>query len=518
MPRRTVSLLLSLSVAAAGPGGTRQVTGRSVRTARIATQPSAMPAQASTRLQPRRALLLDTENEIDFGRRFTGPAQLDRPPSFGTICLPRRVPASQNFGPRFDKAVLDHERCRLERRQREAEIEVALARAAAFVFDIGAMRDELTTNLGRPPAMFELAKAINSCGHNLTPALISQHEKEGLRAINKLFLDNQRIVPMIARKYMYSTNLDQADLVQEGNIGLLNAMRQFDPSRGVRFVSFASWYVRSRILAAIMNAHHTIRLPLGIQFEIHSIQREFKLLLEELGDEEQGPGSAAQSGRGLNASAAAQEEPAASPWPTARPRRTSGIESRATASSLKSRLPRWADSKAASDVQSRQDRLITTVAERLGWRKEKVLDRLHAYKTTSAPLSLDAPARRSGGAGTNEAAAVLGDLISCPRSAIGSAMHGDVEDVLLRDELRSILNMPLDSLRRGLGAGRERSPRNMMMMRLHYGLEDGVEYTCAQIADIFKLSVTHVYQAIQFELTMLRRLYESGEHRRLLSE
>jgi DNA-directed RNA polymerase sigma subunit (sigma70/sigma32) len=143
--------------------------------------------------------------------------------------------------------------------------------------------------------------------------------------------------------------------------------------------------------------------------------------------------------------------------------------------------------------------MVTTVAARLGWKREKVISRLHHYKTAQA-LSLDAPT------GRGDSATAMGDLISCPKSEV-SRLHGDLEDVLLRDELRAVLGTSTTN-------GHSRGGRNSVIMRLHYGLEDGVEYTCAQIADMFKMSVSRVYTVIQHELCMLRRLYESGKYSR----
>lgn len=178
------------------------------------------------------------------------------------------------------------------------------------------------------------------------------------------------------------------------------------------------------------------------------------------------------------------------------------------ASHLLPRLERDADAprRAAGprSTPSAHERMVTAVAERLGWKREKVVTRLHTYKTAQA-LSLDAPAAGSGRM-HGEGGRAMGDLISCPKSEIGR-IHSDMEDVLLRDELRSVLHRSSEN-------GHSRGDRNSVIMRLHYGLEDGVEYTCAQIADMFKMSVSRVYTVIQHELCMLRRLYESGKYGR----
>jgi len=335
--------------------------------------------------------------------------------------------------------------------------EVVLARQAAFVFDLSSAREELGAGLGRPPAVFELAERLRG-SYSVRPSEIFEREKEGMRAIEQLYAQNHRMVSMIVRKYVYATTLDESDLLQEGNIGLLTAMRLYNTSRAVRFATFASWHVRGTVLRAIMNAHHTIRLPVRVQQEISAIQKEYKQLCEM---EDQAAFGFAPPGAGAG------------------------------------------DADGKGPVGSREDRIVTEVAARLGWKKEKVINRLHHYKTAQA-ISLETPCSGGGDSST-----VIGDLLACQRSGGAGGegwLHGDLEDVLLRDELRSALS----AMSR---AGCEMTSRNAAILRLHYGLEDGVEYTCAQIADMFKMSVSRVYSVIQQELCMLRRIYGAGQAR-----
>jgi len=468
-------------MAAAGSGGPGVTSGAGVSragrggitlsaTAQQATRSPATPSQARRVAQLDRVARLNTAPDIlHFGPR-TLPAQLRRTDNFGTFQVRpfgSAGPAAEvrqfrrlGGGRAVDDGgkIFEEQRRRIELRRKEVDEELGLAHAAQFVFDVGDTRDQLVRTLGRPPAAFELAKAMNVAGHTLTPSTMLLREKEGMRAINQLFLANHRIVNMIVRKYVFATNLDESDLVQEGNIGLLNAMRLFDPSRAVRFSTFASWHVRGTILRAIMNAHHTIRLPVRVQQEISAIQKEYEQL--QIDEEE--------------------------------------------AAHLLPRLDPDAPQD-ASIKESSPDRMLTVVAERLGWKKEKVLTRMHAYSTAQA-LSLDAPASSGDRGGDSSGSATLmGDLISCPKSAVGR-LHSDVEEVLLRDELRTVLDT--------LSNGHFNGARNSVIMRLHYGLEDGVEYTCAQIADMFKMSVSRVYSVVQHELCMLRRLYQSGKYDR----
>lgn len=478
-------LLVGLFAETAGLSSARLSVG--AQTAR-STAPRATAAwtapQTATLMEARRVSRLDDEAErigrpVRFARAHS--AQLAQPAdnfatfaarraavgSTTTAMRPRAAESKTGYGggsaPRFGDfgraTLFADERRRIQTARRDRDTEVDLSRAAAFVFDVGDLRDELTNALGRQPANFELAKALVGAGHRMTPSQLVQREKEGIRAINQLFLANHRMVRLIVRKYVFSTNLDESDLVQEGNIGLLTAMRLFDPSRAVRFSTFASWHVRGSILRSIMNAHHTIRLPVRVQQEISAIQKEYaQLCIDEQATQHLLPDLQMPSVGSLAHAAA----------------------------------------NAAAAPASAHERMVSTVAVRLGWKRSKVEDRLLHYQRAQA-LSLDAPSR-----GHGDSATVMGDLISCPKSS-SSHLHSELEDLLLRDELRAVLST---------SAIDEHGGRNGVILRLHYGLEDGVEYTCAQIADMFKLSVSRVYSVIQHELCMLRRLYESGRYQR----
>jgi len=103
------------------------------------------------------------------------------------------------------------------------------------------------------------------------PLLTVQEEKElGRRiqngdreAIQKLVESNLRFVIKIAKKYRgYSISF--LDLINEGNLGLIEAARRFDPSRNVRFTSYAVWWIRQAILHTITNMGHPFRLPAKI--------------------------------------------------------------------------------------------------------------------------------------------------------------------------------------------------------------------------------------------------------------
>ena len=101
-------------------------------------------------------------------------------------------------------------------------------------------------------------------------------------AVQKLARANLRFVISIAKKYQ-NRGVALIDLIQEGNVGLITAARKFDPDQGVKFISYAVWWIRQAILAALANQGRAVRVPLNRASDLARIFRERERLKQELG-------------------------------------------------------------------------------------------------------------------------------------------------------------------------------------------------------------------------------------------
>ena len=102
------------------------------------------------------------------------------------------------------------------------------------------------------------------------------------QAINKLVESNLRLVVSVARKYNRNSNMSFLDLIQEGNLGLIHAAKKFDYSKGYKFSTYATYWIKQYLSRAIANHGRSVRIPVHI-YELHnSIERASRQLSQDL--------------------------------------------------------------------------------------------------------------------------------------------------------------------------------------------------------------------------------------------
>ncbi len=162
----------------------------------------------------------------------------------------------------------------------------------------------VTRPTGRPAAANHDATRLYLSEIGISPLLTADEEKHFARlaqrgdeaARHRMIESNLRLVVKIARRYL-NRGLPLLDLIEEGNLGLIHAVEKFDPERGFRFSTYATWWIRQTIERAIMNQSGTVRLPIHVIKDINACLRAARRLSQA---QDHGPTAseiAAESGR-----------------------------------------------------------------------------------------------------------------------------------------------------------------------------------------------------------------------------
>src|SRR5213082_738873 len=114
---------------------------------------------------------------------------------------------------------------------------------------------------------------------------LAQRIKRGdEEALDKLVRSNLRFVVSVAKKYQ-NQGVSLSDLINEGNLGLIRAAHKFDETKGIKFISYAVWWIRQAILQALAEQSRIVRVPLSRAGAVHRIGRRSSAMTQELGRE-----------------------------------------------------------------------------------------------------------------------------------------------------------------------------------------------------------------------------------------
>src|SRR3712207_1440696 len=169
--------------------------------------------------------------------------------------------------------------------------------AGAWVFGVqeGSYMETMETMVTRRPELgLETPELIPGYFARIDKGQLLTHEEEidlskrakagDERARQRLVEKNLRLVVSVAKKYR-GMGLPFEDLIQEGNLGLMKAVEKFDPDRGFRLSTYATWWIRQAVQRAVADKGRTIRVPVHMGDKIRKMARMYTGLSAELGRE-----------------------------------------------------------------------------------------------------------------------------------------------------------------------------------------------------------------------------------------
>jgi len=152
------------------------------------------------------------------------------------------------------------------------------------------IKAKISSGSGRQKTLDATQLYLNEIG--FSPLLCAEEEvyfaRKALKghepSRKRMIESNLRLVVKIARRYV-NRGLTLLDLIEEGNLGLIRAVEKFDPERGFRFSTYATWWIRQTIERALMNQTRTIRLPIHVVKELNVYLRAARQLTQQLDHE-----------------------------------------------------------------------------------------------------------------------------------------------------------------------------------------------------------------------------------------
>jgi RNA polymerase primary sigma factor len=164
----------------------------------------------------------------------------------------------------------------------DAELESEVILVARHPLVSAVQERELTWVVERGHVAAQKLAHRRRSGSETTRYQLHREIELGLMAREELVRSNARLVISVAKRYQ-NLGLPLIDLIQEGNIGLLRAIDRFEPERGLRLSTYATWWVRQGINRAVANQGRTIRLPAYLQDRVHRLSRLAQTLEQSLG-------------------------------------------------------------------------------------------------------------------------------------------------------------------------------------------------------------------------------------------
>jgi RNA polymerase nonessential primary-like sigma factor len=158
-----------------------------------------------------------------------------------------------------------------------AEEEVALGQQVQQRMALLEAKAALHQALDEEPTLAQWADAVH-----LSPAEVEHILHQGKQAKQQMIEANLRLVVAVAKKYQHR-NLDLADLIQEGCLGLERGVEKFDPAKGYKFSTYAYWWIRQGVTRAIAQHSRTNRIPIHCTERINKIKRARRELSQSLG-------------------------------------------------------------------------------------------------------------------------------------------------------------------------------------------------------------------------------------------
>lgn len=159
---------------------------------------------------------------------------------------------------------------------------------AVYLRDIGAIPLLTAAQEVELAKSIELGKAgMPRLNEELPPeerALVVRQVESGERARRKMIESNLRLVVSIARRYS-GRGMPLSDLIEEGNLGLMRATEKFEYTRGYRFSTYATWWIRQAVTRALASQSRVVRLPVHVSDIINQVSRVSLRLSQELGRE-----------------------------------------------------------------------------------------------------------------------------------------------------------------------------------------------------------------------------------------